>query len=303
MNVAPPENSATSVNYAAQFPSVGACASVPLTETYRARDGALLPFRRYGGNSQTALVLLHGSAGDGAYLATFAQALSRENVASVYTPDLRGHGLSPKRRGDIDYIEQLEDDLADFIDHIRATTACSKLVVGGHSGGGGLALRFGGGRHGNLAHGYLLLAPYLGHNAPTVKRRSGGWVVPSLRWIVAIAILNSLGFKALNHVKVLRFNLHGKLRTGTETPAYSFRMMMGLNPINYRTELRAMKAPALVLVGSEDEAFLATEFEDAIHKHKPDAELKVVDGATHAGLVESAEAIAETSRWIARHGV
>ena len=277
--------------------------SAPPTQTYRARDGTLLPFRHYAGNSQTALVLLHGSAGDSAYLQPFAQALSRANEASVYTPDLRGHGLSPQRRGDIDYIEQLEDDLADFIDHIRATTACSKLMVGGHSGGGGLTLRFGGGRHGNLANGYLLLAPFLGHNAPTVKRRSGGWVIPSVGWIVAIAILNGFGFKAFNHFKVLRFNLHGKLRTGTETPAYSFRMMMGLNPIDYRAELRAMKAPALVLVGSEDEAFLAIEFEDAILRHKPDAELRVIEGPTHAGLMESSEAIAETSRWIASHGV
>lgn len=37
----------------------------------------------------------------------------------VAVPDLRGHGVSPERRGDVDHIGQLEEDLADLIDQLR----------------------------------------------------------------------------------------------------------------------------------------------------------------------------------------
>jgi non-heme chloroperoxidase len=38
---------------------------------------------------------------------------------TAYALDVRGHGASG-RRGDIDYIGQLDDDLADFMAQIRA---------------------------------------------------------------------------------------------------------------------------------------------------------------------------------------
>jgi non-heme chloroperoxidase len=41
-----------------------------------------------------------------------AKTLQAEGV-TVYAPDLRGHGSSG-RRGDIDYIGQLDDDLVDL---------------------------------------------------------------------------------------------------------------------------------------------------------------------------------------------
>src|SRR5690606_30069305 len=142
---------------------------LPTLESFEARDGAGLFYRHYPSQSEKVLILLHGTALHGVYLHPLAQALSAAGAVRVYVPELRGHGHAPVRRGDIDYIDQLEDDLADLITHIRRTTSKeSPVIIGGHSSGGGLAVRFAGGRYQNLASAYLLLAPYLGHSAPTV---------------------------------------------------------------------------------------------------------------------------------------
>lgn len=284
--------------FAELLASSGDRASLPQIRHYRTRDGSSLPFRHYACEAETALILLHGSGADGTYLHPFALALSRQNIANVYTPDLRGHGTAPARRGDIDYIGQLEDDLADLVAQIRTETAVRKLIVGGHSSGGGLALRFGGGRYGHLGDGYLLLAPYLGHNAPTVKRNSGGWARPAIGRIVAIALLNALGIKAFNAAKVLRFNLPDGFRTGTETLAYSYRMMTGFNPVDYRTELRSIRSPMLIIVGSQDEAFYPERFEPTVHPHKPDAKIEVAEGVSHLSIVLHNRAATTTARWL-----
>jgi pimeloyl-ACP methyl ester carboxylesterase len=87
------------------------------------------------------------------------------DAADVVVRDLRGHGVTPRRRGDIDYINQFEFDLADLI---KATAQPNqKDVVLGHSSAGGLVVRFAGGEYGEIINHAVLLAPFLKHNAPT----------------------------------------------------------------------------------------------------------------------------------------
>ncbi|NCC36811.1 MAG: alpha/beta fold hydrolase, partial [Chloroflexia bacterium] len=76
-----------------------------------------MAFRLYESNAEadTVLLLLHGSAWHSLQFAPLAGAISEQGLAHVVTPDLRGHGFAPTRRGDVDYIGQLEDDLADLI--------------------------------------------------------------------------------------------------------------------------------------------------------------------------------------------
>lgn len=294
-----PKDSARPFRFSELFPSTRDRESLPEMQRYVARDGSALPFRHYAADCQVALVLLHGSAADGAYLHAFAKAISHRSLANVYIPDLRGHGQKPERRGDINYIGQLEDDLADLLAHIRSSVGKeTTVIVGGHSSGGGLALRFGGGPYGHLADSFLLLAPYLGHNAPALKRNSGGWVSPRMWRIIPIAMLNALGLRMFNAVKVLRFNLPPEFQTGTETLEYSFRLMTGFNPVNYRAEFSAIKLPVMVLIGAEDEAFRANEVELAIRPYKPDVEIKVISGVSHLGLVMCDRAVSEVANWI-----
>lgn len=285
--------------FAELFPLRDQIAEMSPLEPYQARDGTTLSFRRYPSESATHLILIHGSSAHGAYLHAFAKYLSQRKAANVYAPDLRGHGPSPQRRGDIDYIGQLEDDLADLISHIRkGASKDARFIVGGHSSGGGMALRFGGGPHGYLADGFVLLAPYLGHDAPMVKKNSGGWADASILKIIGISILDGFGVKRFNGSSVLRFNLPEKYHNGYETLEYSFRLMKGMHPDDYKASLRATRAPLLIVVGSEDEAFHAEGFKAGVLPYKPDAQLSFVAGGSHLGIIMSEAAMAETARWI-----
>lgn len=286
--------------FAELFPLRDQIAAMPPLEPYPARDGTTLSFRRYPADSAVHLILVHGSSAHGAYLHAFATYLSERNVANVHAPDLRGHGPSPQRRGDIDYVGQLEDDLADLISHLRrGTSKDARFIVGGHSSGGGLALRFGGGPHGYLAEGLVLLAPYLGHAAPMVRRNAGGWADADLLKIVGISVLDGFGVKRFNGAPVLRFNLPEKYHNGYETLEYSFRLMKGMHPDSYKASLRSTRSPLLIVVGSDDEAFHAEGFRAGILPYKPDAQVSFVEKCSHLGIIMSEAAMAETARWIA----
>lgn len=281
------------------FPLREQISEMPPLESYTARDGAVLQFRRYSSQSKNHVVLVHGSSAHSGYYHALAKHLTETTAACVYSVDLRGHGPSPMRRGDIDHIGQLEDDLADLFLHIKKEAPdAEKLIIGGHSSGGGLALRFSGGKYGSLVQGVFLLAPYLGHKAPMVKKNAGGWVTPHIPKIVGLSILNGFGFKCLNGIKVLRFNLPKQYHTGYETLEYSYRLMQGMHPGNYKMALAKTSAKLLLVVGSEDEAFTSEGFKENILAHKPDAKISLVEGGTHLGIIMSQQAMVEASSWV-----
>ena len=125
------------------------------------------------------MIIFHGSGYHSRYLYKLAKTLSDGKVAQVATPDLRGHGVRPIKRGDIDYIGQLDDDLDDFVQFCITTYRPENIFIAGHSSGGGLALRLMGNDKRHQADGYVLLAPYLAHDAPTTNTKSG-WAKPSM---------------------------------------------------------------------------------------------------------------------------
>ena len=283
------------------FPLIDQIAEMAPLEPYKARDGAELRFRRYEANTNVHFILIHGSSSHSAYWHPFAKFVSESGGANVYAVDLRGHGPQPLRRGDIDYIDQLEDDLADLIDHIKASEAgTGRFLIGGHSSGGGMALRFAGGRYKDLVEGALLFAPYLGHKAPMVKKNAGGWVSPNIPKIAALKLLNTFGIRFLNGTKVLTFNLPEKYHTGYETLEYSFRLMEGMHPVSYQTSLVQSKAKIMLVVGTGDEAFRTEQFKKGILPYKPEAEFHFVEGAKHLGLLMNAEAMDAVSSWVRR---
>ena len=285
--------------FAELFPLREQIAEFSPLEPFEARDGTSLSFRRYTADSDVHAILLHGSSGHSAYLHPFAKYLSERGIANVYALDLRGHGPAPSRRGDIDFIGQLEEDIADLIGVIRSEAGeAARFIVGGHSSGGGMALRFAGSAYGHLTSGVLLLAPYLGHKSPMVKRNAGGWASPNLPKIIGLSILNGFGITRYNGAKVLRFNLPEQYRNGYETLEYSFRLMTGLHPADYRAALRTTRAPLLILVGTEDEAFHAGEFARGILPYKADARIAYVEDGLHLGIIMSEAAMEQAARWI-----
>jgi len=122
--------------------------NLPELQSFKARDDTELSYRHYPAQSDKVIILLHGSGWHSQYFLRLAEFISTEGLAQVYTPDLRGHGKTPVRRGDVDYIGQFEDDIADLIAVVRDDYPDAMLIVGGHSSGGGLAIRFAGSKYG-----------------------------------------------------------------------------------------------------------------------------------------------------------
>ncbi len=273
--------------------------NLPDLQSYTARDGTALDYRYYpAGSADKVLILLHGSGWHSQYFLRLGEALSSQNLAHVYTPDLRGHGVSPNRRGDVDYIDQYEDDIADFIEVVRTDHPTETLIIGGHSSGGGLALRFGGSQYGDQADAYVLLAPFLKHNAPTARKDAGGWAVPYNGRIAGLSMLNNLGIRAFNHLEVIRFNMPEEARDGTETLAYTFRLNTAFHPETYKKDLAAITQPLLVLIGTEDEAFLPDQYEPTVTRHNPSAQVDLIPGVNHNGIVVGDEVQPLLSAWL-----
>ncbi len=154
--------------------------TLPAIERFQARDGTVLGFRHYPATRAATgrvAILIHGSSGSsGNAIHVLSTALAAHGVES-YAVDIRGHGASGTR-GDIGYVGQLEDDLADFVAVVRKTAPTAPLTLIGHSAGGGFALRVAGSPIQNLFVRTVLLAPYLGYYAPTNRPNSGGWASP-----------------------------------------------------------------------------------------------------------------------------
>ena len=271
--------------------------NLPGLQHYSAKDSTQLSYRHYPAQSDNVLVLLHGSGWHSQYFLPLAEFISSENLAQVYTPDLRGHGRMPARRGDIDYIGQFEDDLAAFIGMIKQAIPKTKLILGGHSSGGGLAIRFAGSRYGQLIDAYLLLAPWLQYNAPTKRPEAGRWARPYTSRIIGLTMLNNLGIRWFNNLPVIEFRMPPEVRDGTETLAYTYRLNKSYAPRDYRKDLGAIATPLLVIAGTADEVFFAEKFKPVISQYT-DVQVKLLPGATHLGVAVSLEAQSATREWL-----
>ena len=161
------------------------------------------------------------------------------------------------------------------------------MTLAGFSSGGGFAIRFAGSNQQNLFQNYLLLAPFLSPDAPTVRPDSGGWASVGLPRIIAIAILNGFGVKTFNSLPVLRFALSENTKT-ILTPEYSYSLAMNFGPQkDYLANLRSMHQPISVLIGQNDEIYYPDRFADVLKQAGKDAPVTVVPAVDHIHLVLS----------------
>lgn len=280
-------------------------ATLPDLQSYTARDGAALSYRFYESRaaSNTVLILLHGSGWHSMQFVSLASQLSAAGVAHVLTPDLRGHGFNPIRRGDVEYVGQLEDDIADLIAAITPQFPNAAIIIGGHSSGGGLAIRFAGGEHGALADGYLLLAPFLKYNAPTTRPNAGGWARPNSHRIAGLTMLNNLGIHWFDGLTVIQFAMPQRVLDGplggSATTAYSHRLNTSFAPrSNYGRDLAAMTQPLLLVAGLDDEAFVAEQYQPTIRQHTDSGSYVLLDDTGHIDLLTSPELTPVVGSWL-----
>lgn len=271
------------------FAALTATEPVPL-QSFRARDGAQLGFRRWDSGQPLAplVVAVHGSGWHGAQFGGLGARLAAAGVADVVAPDLRGHGPAPLRRGDIDHIGQLEEDLADLIR--EQARPGQRVVLLGHSSGGGLVIRMAGGDYGGLLQGAVLLAPFVQYDAPTARPESGGWARVMVRRAIGLTMLNAARIHALDHLPVVQFRFPAAVLDGpqgaTATRAYSWRLNQSYAPRrNWGRDVAALP-DFLLIAGQRDEAFHAARYQATLSAHSDRGRYHLVD-AGHLDVVDS----------------
>jgi non-heme chloroperoxidase len=261
---------------------------LPALSRYTARDGTELAYRAYPGDDRQVAILIHGSATESSVMHAIAKTLHGTG-ATVYALDLRGHGSSG-RRGDIDYIGQLDDDLADFVATLWSTHSDSVFTLIGFSAGGAFTMRIAGGPYGTLFDRYLVIAPALPYPAPVMRPNAGGWAAPYLPRIVGLLILDQLGIHEFDGLEGIAFAIPpgNKDLTG----AYSFRLLMNLANRDYLAALEHTKSPMTLLVGADDDQFYADRYAPALKPAKPDLSVEIVPGLGHLDMITQPTALA-----------
>lgn len=265
---------------------------LPPVQQYAARDGTALAWRGYSpaqsseGAGQRRVVLVHGSSARGQSMHVLAQALAAQGYA-VAALDMRGHGASGPR-GQVAYVGQLEDDMEDFL---RAVPHAGPQTLMGFSSGGGFALRFAASDRQALFERYVLLSPYLHHNAPTARPNNGDWVSVGLPRIVALTMLNHVGITRWNDLAVLRFALNDEARR-LLTPSYSYALMTNFRPHDdYRNDIRQARGTVCIVAGQDDELFYADRFADLFAQTGKPVPVTLVPGINHILLTLDATAV------------
>jgi len=275
--------------------------TMPPLSRFAARDGTDLAYRHYtarGTPGGKIAILVHGSSGSSVAAHALADALAAHGI-DTYAPDIRGHGGSGTR-GDVAYLGQLEDDMADLVALIRKTSS-EPITLLGHSAGAGFALRLASSPLKDQFARTVLLAPYLGYDAPTNRPQSGGWASADLPRLFGIAMLRRIGIDCCDGLPVLAFAVppHSeKILAST----YSWRLMRNFATRGYRDDLAAVTRPLTLIAGADDELMLADRYADAIHAVLPSAEVKLIGGANHMDVVCAAKAVNEIADYVATHG-
>jgi alpha-beta hydrolase superfamily lysophospholipase len=274
--------------------------TMPALERFSARDGTELSYRRYparGPSSGKIAILVHGSSGSSPAVHALADALAARGV-ETYAPDIRGHGGSGAR-GDVAFIGQLENDLEDLVSVVRKASPQEPLTLLGHSAGGGFALRIASSPIQNLFARTVLLAPYLGYDAPTNRPDSGGWARADIPRIFGLLALRGLGIDCCEALPTLAFAVPANSERILAS-TYSYRLMRNFATRGYKGDFAAAKNPLTLISGAADELMLADRYADAVHAVAPSVEVKLIDGVDHMGIVSDSLAVAAVAEAVAK---
>lgn len=278
--------------------------TLPPLERFQARDGTWLGFRRYAASGQATgrgAIFIHGSSGSsGTVNHALTHAIAARGV-ETWALDIRGHGGSGTR-GDIGYVGQLEDDLVDFVAQIRKSEPDLPLTLIGHSAGAGFSLRVAATPiMQDMFVRTVLVAPYLGYDAPTNRPHAGGWANADLPRFFALAALRKLGIDCCSQLPVLAFAVPPNSER-ILTPTYSDRLMRNFATNGYRLDLPAVTHPMTIFGGAEDEMMISDIYAGTVQAIKPSVDVKVIEGVNHMGMVTNPKAVNAIAEDVATRG-
>ncbi|MNJ90805.1 2-succinyl-6-hydroxy-2,4-cyclohexadiene-1-carboxylate synthase [compost metagenome] len=265
---------------------------------FTVRDNKLIFAYRFPTQSENTIVFIHG-VGSSAYLYNKTAGLLQEATqAEIYAIDLRGHGQSDGNSGDVDYINQYVDDLADIIKEIRKEKPNGKIIITGHSMGGGVALLYAMENQYEQPDGFLLFAPLIGHNSPAFQQGQSdeeAFMKIHIERIIGLKMLNEINSHEYDSLSVLFFNLPETV----PLRKYSYRANTSMTPDDYISGLKAVKAPMLVLIGSNDEAFSAEALQKAVLENSS-GKVHIIEKATHNGVRHNTQSFNFIKDWFSK---
>ncbi|MGH6957581.1 MAG: alpha/beta fold hydrolase [Caulobacteraceae bacterium] len=235
------------------------------------RDGVELYYEVHG--SGTPLLLTHGYSSSSHMWAGQIEPFAKR--FKLITWDMRGHGKTDYPADQSAYSEaETVADMAAILDAVGA----KKAIIGGLSLGGYMSLAF------HLAHPERTAALLIIDTGPGYKNDEarGGWNATAIR-------------------RAERFEKEGLPAPGVggaetrtaphrnaEGLAKAARGMLTQHDARVISSLPDIKVPSLVVVGSEDQPFLAAS--DYMAAKIPGAKKTVIEGAGHASNIDKPEA-------------
>lgn len=286
---------------------------------FKARDGIELSLLHFAVDApRGVVVLMHGSTYNGKRYANLAKAIHRQGF-EVLLPDWRGHGQSGGKRGDCDYIGQLEDDLADLLDFYR-TFGSAPVILAGHSAGAVICMRY------IVKYGcdgisaMALIAPAINSPLEAVRfdqpAAAAQYAIRHFRKpppkppveektkVMAQKFAPQLLLQQfwlakllppLRHRTALRFPANEQMaKLEGRVLDYSYNMMMACELSDYPLTFRKITVPLLLLTGLNDEILNSDFLSTCYHWHvdaELDCQLIELPNVNHMAVINAANGI------------
>ena len=248
-------------------------------------------------------VAVHGMGGHGGYYATSLAPYLAPTGVAVYAPDLRGHGLSDGKRGDIESFAELEADVAAAVGWARKRHPGLPLFLLGESMGTPLAIIHAATSKGLLRPDFLVLvacvvAPTLTPRVDEIFRTTFYFATNRRKIALPITGREEQGVRDLDFVKILKSDGLFNRRISVRFLLSMTKSMSQAAKLHHRLTM-----PTLLLQGGKDITV----------RHRPtrtffnliaatDKEMFVFPNAFHAILndPDSPEVRAKILTWIER---
>lgn len=291
-----------------------------------------------GDSCKAILVFIHGTAAQSKLYLPLADTLAAQGIGTVL-PDLRGHGFTTGYAGDaigdVRSLDALVRDVRLLLDTVRAKFPDKKILLGGHSLGAALAVKFvehfstidawriktGLASNSDAAAANGVTATGLNPNKKLYREpdgfvlMSGGFLpadsavrrpMPNGRAFATIAGSAALYLPAglvgihPQSIEIILPNdvlVREAMEKKLLTTRYALQFLLASFPVELRRTYRTMQSPALFVIGTEDELLSVSDAAVSAQKvNSPVRDLVTVEGANHISIIwKSAAAI---GRWI-----
>lgn len=225
-----------------------------------------------GFNKGKVLIFLHGAGGNHRIWEKNLSALSQSH--SPMALDLPGHGLS-KGQG-CTSIEEYREFVKEFVDVL----GLKKVVLAGHSMGGGVVQSFA------LAYPNLLAGMILiGSGA---RLRVAPQIIEGLKEAVSTGVIPSNAEWAYSPNTSKDVIDKTEELLAPRNPAVQLGDMLACDKFDAISTVTQLKLPLLVICGRDDK-LTPVKYADFYVKNMPQTVMKVIDDAGHMVMVEKAE--------------